>query len=107
LKDHITYRESFGGKPFTKEAIQQNVKVSDGQAWIACHSSQFSSKDVIQPAILCQIKISHHCLQLLFEFDDSKFPQGLDLGLAKRPLALPGVFWVGPPKYEIWFRLMH
>lgn len=26
----------FGGRPFTAKAIRDNVKVSDGQQWIAC-----------------------------------------------------------------------
>ena len=37
LADHASYRHAFGGRPFTASAIQQNLKIPDGQPWIACH----------------------------------------------------------------------
>lgn len=37
LENHEAFRMHYGGRPFTQPAIQQNLKVPDGQQWIACH----------------------------------------------------------------------
>ena len=36
LQNHESFRVHYGGRPFTAEAIKENLKVPDGQQWIAC-----------------------------------------------------------------------
>lgn len=36
LEDHVAFRENFGGRVFTADAVQKNLKVSDEQPWVGC-----------------------------------------------------------------------
>ena len=40
LENHEAYRNHYGGRPFTAKAITNQVKIADGQQWIACDPVQ-------------------------------------------------------------------